>query len=280
MNTTVELPTTKTIQLEHRGLALFVTLDRPDSRNAMNLTMVNELITTFDCIKSCADIRAVVLRGSAGHFCAGGDIKDISSAHEEWIAGSDSHANARNNPFYKLNRQFGHLLMMVNNAPQVVIAVAEGSVLGGGLGLVCVSDAAIALASAKFGLPESGLGIPPAQIAPFVVARIGITQARRLALLGARFDGNEAQRLGIVHYVCQHQEAIDSQLNTVLQQVNRCAPHANRVTKELMLAVGSKSLETLLVDGATAFSNAVVSQEGIEGAAAFIEKRNPNWVVG
>src|SRR5690606_32924520 len=130
-------------------------------------------------------VRAVVLRGAEGHFCAGGDIKDMANARA-------SVGKTEADPFFTLNREFGRLITAVNQAPQTVIVVAEGAVLGGGFGLACVSDVAIAAASAKFGLPETGLGVIPAQIAPFVVTRIGLTQARRLALLGARFDGAEA----------------------------------------------------------------------------------------
>ncbi len=275
----MNLPKTETIVVAKCGIALFITLNRPDARNAMSLQMVNELMATFESIKDDASVRAVVLRGAGGHFCAGGDIKDMGAAHS---ALAEQRKNLQpeinsNDPFYQLNRQFGRLITVVNNAPQVVIAILEGAVLGGGFGLACVSDIAIASASAKFGLPESGLGLPPAQIAPFVVARIGLTQARRLALLGVRFDGNEAKSLGIVHYVCVDSEAIEAQLNEVLTQVKRCAPNANRVTKEIILAVGSKPLEKLLDDAALQFSRAVQGSEGVEGTTAFIEKRDPNW---
>ena len=99
--------------------------------------------------------------------------------------------------FYDLNRAFGRVITQADALPQVVITVLEGAVLGGGFGLACISDVAIAAKSAQFGLPETSLGVIPAQIAPFVVKRIGLTQARRLALLGERFDGAEAVRLGV-----------------------------------------------------------------------------------
>lgn len=273
----MNLPKTETILLSKSGIALFITLNRPESRNAMSLQMVNELMAVFEIIKDDTSVRAVVLRGAGGHFCAGGDIKDMGAAHVALAAQKKKHNSDVSDPFYQLNRQFGRLITAVNSAPHVVIAVLEGAVLGGGFGLACVSDIAIASAAAKFGLPESGLGIPPAQIAPFVVARIGLTQARRLALLGVRFDGNEAKNLGIVHYACADSDAIDKQLNEVLSQVNRCAPLANRMTKEIILAVGSKPLEKLLDDAALQFSQAVQGCEGVEGTTAFIEKRDPNW---
>ncbi len=263
---------TEALLLEQKDHALHITLNRPNVRNAMSLQMVHELMDVFERIKDDASIRAVVLRGANGHFCAGGDIKDMINARTSVNKNDDG-----SDPFFTLNREFGRMITQVNRAPQVVIAVIEGAVLGGGFGLACVSDVAIAAASAKFGLPETGLGIPPAQIAPFVVNRIGITQARRLALLGARFDGIEAARLGIVHTVCDSTEAIDSQLDEVLAQVKRCAPEANRITKALMLSVGDNDLESVLDGAAKSFAACVQSKEGQEGTMAFIQKRQPSW---
>jgi isohexenylglutaconyl-CoA hydratase len=266
------LPTTETLLLEQRDHALHITINRPQVRNAMSLQMVQELMAVFENIKDDRSIRAVVLRGAEGHFCAGGDIKDMANARAA-VSKSDENSG----PFFTLNREFGRMITQVNHAPQVVIAVIEGAVLGGGFGLACVSDVAIAAESAKFGLPETGLGIPPAQIAPFVVSRIGLTQARRLALLGARFDGAEAARLGIVHYVCSNEDTINKQLEEILMQVKRCAPEATVITKELILSVGSDDLESVLDSAARSFSECVKGKEGQEGMMAFMQKRLPAW---
>ncbi|MCP5161011.1 MAG: enoyl-CoA hydratase/isomerase family protein [Hahellaceae bacterium] len=266
------LPATDTLLLEPAGFVLHITLNRPQVKNAMSLHMVQELMAVFDAIKDEPEVRAVVLRGAEHTFCAGGDIKDMANARAHATQG-----DVGEDPFFELNRAFGRLITQVNSAPQVVIAVLEGAVLGGGFGLACVSDVALTLASAKFGLPETGLGITPAQIAPFVVQRIGLTQARRLALLGARFDGTEAVRLGIAHTLCEDSHVLNSQLDEVLQQIKRCAPRANRTTKQLLLNVGQQPLESLLDDAAKNFSAAIRSAEGQEGAMAFIQKRLPGW---
>jgi isohexenylglutaconyl-CoA hydratase len=267
--------TFETLAVDQLGFKLNITLNRPKVRNAMSLRMVQELMGLFDAIQSQPEIRAVVIRGAEGHFCAGGDIKDMANAR----AAAGNKSASSEDPFYALNREFGRLITQVNQAPQVVIAVLEGAVLGGGFGLACVSDVAIADSSAQFGLPETGLGIPPAQIAPFVVSRIGLTQARRLALLGARFDGNEACRLGIVHEVADTTDDLEAKLSKVLKQVQRCAPDANRITKALMLSVGNTPLEQLLDGAAQSFSDAVQGTEGQEGTMAFIQKRSPSWAV-
>ena len=260
------------INLEKNDWVLHVNLDRPQSRNAMSLVMVKELSEVFTALESDLSIRAVVLRGEGGHFCAGGDIKDMAGARA-------AAAKSETDPYYELNKQFGELILQMNQIPQVVITILEGAVLGGGFGLACVSDVAIASSTAKFGLPETSLGIPPAQIAPFVVKRIGLTQARRLALLGARFGGEESVQLGISHFYAEDDEAIDRLLGQTLDQVKNCAPEANAVTKQLILKAAEHEAEELIDDAAKAFSKAVQGSEGVAGTMAFVQKKPAPWAL-
>jgi len=269
----MSLPETETLLLSQEDHVLHITLNRPKARNAMSLKMVQELMATFESIAHDEAIRAVVLRGAEGHFCAGGDIKDMANAR---MAAAQKKSED-DDPYYALNREFGRMITHANQIPQVLIVVTEGAVLGGGFGLACISDVALSADDAQFGLPETGLGIPPAQIAPFVVSRIGLTQARRLALLGARFKGSEAQQLGIVHESFADTAALEEALAKVLKQVKRCAPMANRVTKALMLGVGQEPIEQLLDGAAQSFSDAVQGSEGQEGTMAFMQKRLPKW---
>jgi isohexenylglutaconyl-CoA hydratase len=250
----------KTLLLEPHNGVLHITLNRPECRNAMSLEMVNELRAVLAQLDS--QMRAVVISGAGGHFCAGADVKDLVSA---------------GNQLQALNRAFGTLLQAVQAVPQVVIVVLQGAVLGGGFGLACVSDIAIADHQAQFGLPETSLGLLPAQIAPFVVKRIGLTQARRLALTAARFDGVEAQRLGVVHFAEGDAQALAQRLDEVLGQVLRCAPGANGRTKALLLASVEEPLGDVLDRGALWFAEAVTGVEGIEGTQAFVQKRKPGW---
>lgn len=262
------LPNCDTLLLTLEAGVLHITLNRPESRNAMSLAMVEQLRGVLAAVRDDAAVRALVLCGAGGHFCAGGDIKDMATAR---AAGAEA--------YQALNRAFGALLEEAQHAPQVLIAVLQGAVLGGGFGLACVSDIAIADQGAKFGLPETSLGILPAQIAPFVVKRIGLTQARRLALTAARFDGLEAARLGLVHFVEADAQALAERLNDVLEQVRRCAPGANAATKALLLASESEPLGPLLDRAAGLFASAVVSAEGSEGTLAFVQKRPPSWAL-
>lgn len=251
--------------------ALTVTLDRPGARNAMSLEMVAELEAVLVAILDRRDVRALVLRGAGGHFCAGGDIKDMAKAR------ASAPGAGPEDPVAAVNRAFGRMITRVDRAPQAVVAVLEGAVLGGGMGLACVADVAIARADAQFGLPETGLGLPPAQIAPFLVQRLGSSQARRLAVTGGRFDGIRAHAMGLVHEVAQDEAQLEQLLRRTLAQIRRCAPGAVAATKHLMLQVGAVDHERLLDEAAQRFAEAARGPEGVEGMTAFIGKRRPHW---
>ena len=261
------------IQLEQQGGILTLWLNRPESRNAMSLNMVNAIQQIFAHIAEDTSIRAVILRGKGGHFCAGGDIKDMAGLRVEA-------ANAGSlQPYIDFNRRFGAMIEQVDQAPQTVVAILEGAVLGGGFGLACVSDVAISRDNAQFGLPETGLGVLPAQIAPFVVKRIGLTQARRLALLGLRFNGETELKLSVVHEVASDEAALEQKLAETVQQIKRAAPLASRTTKALLHRTLNEPLDTLLDDAAQQFAQAVDGAEGQEGTMAFIQKRLPTWAM-
>src|ERR1700757_4212443 len=172
----------------------------------MNRAMVEEINAVFDAVREAREVRAVVMRGAGGFFCAGGDLK------ESLASGLKPPQPGEPDPVVAFSRAFGAMLRKVNQAPQVVVAVLEGAALAGGFGLACVSDVALAPADTRFGVPETTRGLPPAQIAPFIVERIGLTQARKLCLTGAQFKGAEALRLGFVHEVFADTAALDAGL--------------------------------------------------------------------
>lgn len=265
----MSLPDCQEILLAMDDGVLTITLNRPHKRNAMNSTLVGELMAVFNSIADDRSIRAVVIRGAEGHFCAGGDISGMNKEGQTEAEAAQA--------TWDFNRIFGRMITQVNQAPQVVITLLEGAVMGGGFGLACISDIAITDINAKFALPETSLGIIPAQIAPFVVSRIGLTQARRLALLGEKINGKAAQALGITHFLTDSPQAMDECLNDVIKKIKRCAPNATAVTKQLILQVGKTDLESLLDFAADQFCAAMRSDEGQEGTKAFIEKRLPGW---
>ncbi|RKS12604.1 isohexenylglutaconyl-CoA hydratase [Pseudomonas sp. WPR_5_2] len=262
------LPVCQTLLLELQNGVLHITLNRPENRNAMSLQMVAELRSVLAAVRNDRAVRALVIGGAGGHFCSGGDIKDMASARAQGATA-----------YREMNRAFGALLEETQHAPQVVITVLQGAVLGGGFGLACVSDVALADHQAQFGLPETSLGLLPAQIAPFVVQRIGLTQARRLALTAARFDGTHARRMGLVHFVEHDPQALAERLDEVLAHVLCCAPEANAMTKKLLLASAVQPSDELLDQAAEWFSEAVIGEEGVEGTMAFVQKRKPGWAL-
>ena len=267
------LPDCNTLLLRRDGWRLHVTLNRPDARNAMSFAMVRELMAVFAAIADDRSLRAVILRGADGSFCSGGDIKDMAAAR-----GAEPGPDGKD-PLAASNRLFGRMLEQIEAAPQAVIAVIEGAALGGGFGLCCVSDVAIASDDARFRLPETSLGVPPAQIAPFIVRRLGLTQARRLAVTGGSLDAAQALALALVHHVSPR-TGLDDQLARVLQDIARCAPEAVATTKRLVLAAAGahgETLSTLLDAAADDFARAARGPESVEGMTAFIQKRSPQW---
>ncbi|WP_428312616.1 enoyl-CoA hydratase/isomerase family protein [Hydrocarboniphaga sp.] len=264
----LRLPETESIALSLDDGVLHLRLNRPEARNAMNPQMLAEIGAVFDAVRDRLDVRVVVLRGAGGHFCAGADLKSL---------GSGAKTPGDRDPVATLNRRFGTMLQQVEAASQVVIAVCEGAVLGGGFGLACVADITLAQAQARFGLPETTRGLPPAQIAPFVAARIGLSQARRLCLSGAQFDGIEARRLGLAHECYDDSAALDAGVAATIAAVLRCAPQANAITKAILMNAGRHDLDARLDAAAVQFSECTRGAEAAEGISAFMQKRAARW---
>lgn len=268
-----DLPQTSHIKLDLRGPVLHLWLNRPELRNALSPQMVREVTATFAAIVQDRAVRIVVLRGAGGTFCAGGDIKSMSIAHETPPAGTADELKDG-------NRRFGAMLETVNAAPQVVIAAVEGFAMGGGFGLACVADITVATVDARFAMSEVMVGVVAAAISPFVVQRLGLTAARRLAVTGVRLTGAEAAAIGIAHLHVGDAAALDIAVREACNQVLKCAPAAVAASKRLMLrAAGPNPIPELLDDAAEAFAAAVRSPEGREGTNSFVEKRKPSWVV-
>lgn len=264
------LPTTTALILEREESVLRIWLNRPEARNALTAEITGELAAVLDAVRDDRSIRTLVLRGKGGVFCAGGDIKGFKSGMQ---APGDARAVARG------NRAFGDLMIKLNEQPQVVVMLVEGGAVGGGLGLACVGDVTIVEKETRFQLSETSLGIPPAQIAPFVVERVGLTQARRLMLTGARFKGEEAVRLGIGHFLADGADDLERISKDVLGQIANCAPGANAITKAIVFEATRKPRAEALDFAAEGFARCMLSEEGREGVSAFIEKRKARWAV-
>lgn len=262
------LPETSHLVLEADGSALTIWLDRPEAKNALSTGMIEELHAVLDAVRDDRAVRTLILRGRGGVFCAGADLKGFASDQ----GGEPEAAEVARN-----NRAFGDLMIKLNEQPQVVVMLVEGAAIGGGLGLACTGDVTIVTRDARFRLSETSLGIPPAQIAPFVTERVGLTQARRLMLTGARFEGEEAVRYGIGHLLAQDAADMEAQCAGVLEQIALCAPGANAVTKAIVFEATRLPRSEALDFAARGFAECMLSDEGREGVSAFVEKRRPAW---
>jgi isohexenylglutaconyl-CoA hydratase len=271
------------VYVERTRATAHILLNRPASRNAMSLQMVAELRQVLRDAEATAGtpdaVRVVVLRGAGGHFSAGADLKDMAAARMRALQAPVAMDGAdAADPIAEVNAAFGELCVAYARTPLAVVAVLEGTVMGGGFGLACVADVAIASETAQFRLPETSLGVVPAQIAPFLVERLGYSQAKRLAVTGGRLDAAAALQLGLVHTVVNTAD-LQAQLDKVLADILACAPGALAATKSLMAQARLREPQDLVQHAATIFSRAAQGPEGMEGIAAFMQKRKPQWAM-
>ncbi len=251
------------------GAVLHLALNRPQVRNAMNAAMVLALREAVLAAERDESVRVIVLRGAGGHFCAGADIAEMAAARMQLAAKPAA--------IVELNAQFGELCADFARSGRAVVAVVEGTAMGGGFGLACAADVTLAGESAVFRLPETSLGVVPAQIAPYLVERLGYSQARRLAVTGGRIDARRALEIGLVHEL--HADAsLDEALARTLHEILQNAPQAVAATKALMAKARLHSPASLIQEAAEVFSRAALSAEGAEGQAAFLARRKANWM--
>ena len=257
--------------VQHTHDIFWITLHQPETRNALSPDMVAELAHVFIQAAQNDAVRALVLRGSAGFFCAGGNVGNFQSRLQ-------ANADEGEDPVVSRNRAFGHVLQALTALPMPVLAVVEGAAMGGGMGLACCADIVLATDDARFALSETGLGLIPAQIAPFVQARVGRRVALRLGLSGERVSGTLAQQLGLVDALAADSTALDALQAQWLNRILGCGPQANRSLKALLSrdVTGDPSLGAWLDDAAQRFAQCMRS-EGAEGIAAFRERRAPSW---
>lgn len=244
-----------------------ITLNRPDARNAMNAQMIRELLEAFEALADNRDVRAIVLGAAGTAFCVGGDIQEMAAISQQPQEENIAYAS-----------RVDAMLRAVNQAPQAIIARVQGAAMGGGLGLVCVSDIAIASADATFGLPEVRLGLAPAMISPFVIQRLGLTRTRELMLTGRRFGAEQAREFGLVHERCVPDE-LDNRVQAILDELRQCSPNAIAACKRLLFEVMDKDPDATVDYRARMLLDLRRSEEGQEGMMSFVEKRPPKWAL-
>ncbi len=249
-----------TLVTDARGVVR-VTLNRPAIHNAFNEGMIAELTETFTDLGHQASVRVIVLSGAGASFSAGADLNWMQRAAEQ-----DEFANAED------ARALARMFSAINTCPKPVIGLIHGAALGGGVGLAACCDLVIAAPDAVFGLTEVRLGLIPAVIAPFVVAKTGASAARRYMLTGERFSAAEAHRIGLVHEVAAGLEAEAAKLVDALLA---SGPEAVADAKDLIHDITAFRDRADLTAHRIAARRA--SDEGKAGIAAFLAKRKPDW---
>lgn len=256
------LPATTVLRLARRERHLIATMDDPSTRNALTDAMLADFEAVLDATRDDRSLSVLVLRGADGRFCAGGDLKGTM--------GSGDRGEVR-----EQNRRGGRMFQALDRHPLAVVAVVDGPAMGGGLGLACCADLVITGPRARFALSETSLGLVPAQIAPYVVSRIGVAATRRLALTGQRLDGAGAEKIGLSDQHCETSDLVEAALDQVVAATSRCGPRANALTKQLLREIDGHP--DLIERAADIFTDALSGAEAREGIAAFVAKRAPNW---
>jgi isohexenylglutaconyl-CoA hydratase len=256
------------IRLVRTAGTVTLTFDRPETRNALNQLMMEEIGHAVDRLAGMTEARVIVLRGAGGHFCAGGDLNTMRATPPPNPDGSD--------PERARYRLFGDVLRRLNRLPQAVVAVVEGTCVGGGFGMAACADLVIAGHSARFGLPEPRHGFIPSQIIPFLVRRLGEAPVRRIAVTASVLDAHEAHRLGMVDVLVADAE-VEATLARELDNLHRAAPAAVAAVKRLVLDSAGTPLDELLEQGAESLLELLRGAEAAEGIEAFLAKRAPEW---
>ena len=245
-----------------------VTLTRPEVHNAFDASLISDLRSTFAAFarEDPMSLRAVVVAGDGPSFCAGADIGWMRAAMT-----LDSEANEQD------AMAMAEMFEAIDTCPVPVVARVHGAALGGGMGLCAVADVVIAESGTRFGFTETRLGILPAVISPFVIAKIGESHARALFPGGRRFDAVRAQRIGLVHEIVEGEAALDQAVEAALAELLAAGPTAARAAKSIIREVrglphGSSKWHTARV-----IARQRTGDEAREGFAAFVDRRRPAW---
>jgi methylglutaconyl-CoA hydratase len=228
--------------------------------------LIAEAIDLFSSIDTSA-ARAIVLKGTGKNFCAGADLN--------WMSRMVSYTREEN---VRDSALLAKMYALINECPLPVVGRIQGAAIGGGVGLVSVCDIAISTATTQFGLSEVKLGILPAVISPYVIAKIGQTHARALFLTGERFDAHRAQQIGLVHRVVETADDLDNAVYETLTQLRTSGPEAVRECKKLIAYVAASELADAIPYTIEAISARRVSAEGQQGMQAFLAKGLAPWI--
>ena len=257
------------LQIDIAGPVVRVTLNRPEVRNAFNEVLIEELTTWAQSVRPDGAARVAILSGAGKAFCAGADLT--------WMSKTVAYTRDEN---VRDARAMANMYEALDRLPIPLIGRVHGAALGGGVGLAAVCDIVVAAEDAIFGFSEVKLGIVPAVISPYALAKIGRSAARELFLTGARFSSARAREIGLVHAIGAEAE-LDRMAAKYVNDLLSSAPHAVAAAKALIADVASArnraSASELAID---TIAERRVSPEGQDGMRAFLEKRPPAWLSG
>ncbi len=257
----------KTLEISQRSETVAqITMSRPDIFNAFDETMIGELDAAFDQLINNAKVRIIVLAGAGKHFSAGADLKWMQRASNESQKWNLADA-----------RRFAAMLGKIDSCPKPTLARIQGAALGGGVGLACACDIAIAADNASFTVSEARFGILPGAISPYLINAVGKRHARRLALTMSRIRADEALALGLIHQVSTLDD-LDTAVDATVQELLEGGPNAQREIKALFaqLQAGPVTEEVRELTAQT-ISRVRSTEEAREGLASFLDKRPPSW---
>jgi methylglutaconyl-CoA hydratase len=232
----------------------------------MTPALIRELTGIFRAVNDDDSVRVIVLTGNGRSFCAGADLNFMRAAanftFEENVADGQA---------------IFDLMAAVNACARPVVGRINGAAIGGGAGLVSCCDIAVGVARAKFAFSETRLGIVPAVISPYVLAKIGLGNARELFLTGERFSAEKARQIGLIHYIAKDEAQLDAVVAERVAQLLQAAPGAQAVAKEIIATVTDQPISFTREFTANAIAKRRASAEGQEGMSSFLEKRQPAW---
>ena len=257
----------RTLQVEIGERIATVWMNRPDRHNAFDEALIDELGDAFRTLDDDPSARVVVLAGRGRSFSAGADL--------DWMRRAAAYGVDEN---LRDARALAAMLRAIDRMRKPVVARIHGAALGGGTGLACACDIAIASTDASFATTEVKFGLVPATIGPYVVRAIGERHAHRYFLTAERFDAHEAQRIGMVHEVCAA-DALDERVRAVATSLSVGGPNAQASAKALIRSLAHRPIDDAVIDEtAQCIAQLRATPEAREGIAAFLEKRRPKWV--
>ena len=253
-----------------------LTMNRPKLHNAFSDVVIRQFADAIEQARATPGLRGVFVRGAGKSFCAGGDL--------EWMKRAANYSREENRADALV---LSNMLHAISTLPVPTIALVHGTAMGGGVGVISACDIAVGVRGAMFALSEVKLGLLPATISPYVIGRIGPSHARRFFVTGERFDGAKAHEIGLLHEVVDDAAGLEEWAAKWRKELTGASPTGVAASKALVHAVaplvplpweaGSDGAAAVMADTADRLADQRMSEEGIEGITAFLEKRRPSW---